>query len=51
MSRELMLPRANNKNCLKINIDKGDDDQDIINKMDMARALYENALMQHRPPF
>lgn len=25
MSRELMLPRANNKNCVKVNIERGDD--------------------------
>lgn len=26
MARELMLPRANNKNCVKVNIDNGDDE-------------------------
>ena len=40
MSRQLMLPRANNKNCVKINIERGDDDEDIMNKMEMARAMH-----------
>lgn len=37
-----MLPRANNKNTLKVNIEKGDDQEDIMAKMEMARALQEN---------
>lgn len=35
-----MLPRANNKNCVKINIERGDDDEGIMNKMEMARAMH-----------
>lgn len=38
----MMLPRANNKNSVKVNIEKGDDQEDIMAKMGMARALQEN---------
>lgn len=32
-----MLPRANNKNCIKVNIDNNDDEEDILIKMEEAR--------------
>lgn len=32
-----MLPRANNKNCIKVNIDNNDDEDDILLKMEEAR--------------
>ncbi len=41
LSRELMLPRANNKNSVKVNIEKGDDEEDILMKMNMARGAQE----------
>ena len=36
-----MLPRAN-KNIVKVNIEKGDDQDDIMMKMEMARQKHEN---------
>jgi hypothetical protein len=42
LSRELMLPRANNKNCIKINIETTDDNDDIMNKMEQARMMQQN---------
>lgn len=47
LSRELMLPRANNKNSLKVNIEKGDDEEDIMMKMNMARGIQENSEQYH----
>ena len=41
-ARELMLPRGNNKNTVKVNIERGDDQEDIMAKMGMGRALQEN---------
>lgn len=37
MARELMLPRANNKNCIKVNIEYNDDEDDILLKVEEAR--------------
>jgi multidrug efflux pump subunit AcrB len=42
MSRELMLPRANNKNSVKVNVSREDDQEDIRMKMDVARKMQEN---------
>lgn len=42
MSRELMLPRANNK-TVKVNIERGDDEEDIMHKMNLARNAQENS--------
>lgn len=42
LARELMLPRANNRNCVKVNIDREDDEEDIMMKMNMARGIQEN---------
>ena len=39
--REMMLPRAN-KNIVKVNIERGDDQEDIMMKMEMARQRHEN---------
>lgn len=36
-----MLPRANNKNSVKVNIERGDDEEDILMKMNMARGAQE----------
>ena len=36
-AREMMLPRGNNKNVLKVNISKEDDQEDINAKMQLAR--------------
>ena len=35
-----MLPRGHNKNSIKVNINRGDDDEDIMNKMNMVRAVH-----------
>jgi hypothetical protein len=32
-----MLPRANNKQCIKVNIDNNDDEEDILLKVEEAR--------------
>jgi hypothetical protein len=32
-----MLPRANNKNCIKVNIENNDDEEDILLKVEEAR--------------
>lgn len=32
-----MLPRANNKNCIKVNIENNDDEDDILLKVEEAR--------------
>ena len=42
MQRELMLPRGNNKNTVKVNIERGDDQEDIMMKMGIARQMHEN---------
>lgn len=39
--REMMLPRAN-KNIVKVNIDKDDDQEDIMMKMEVARQRHDN---------
>ena len=43
LARELMQPRANNKNCIKVSIDSHDDNEDIMNKMEQARLVQQNA--------
>ena len=40
MSRELFLPRANNKNSVKVTIEKGDNEEDIRMKMGAARQMH-----------
>ena len=42
-----MLPRAN-KNVVKVNIEKGDDQEDIMMKMDLARQRQENQVPMQR---
>ena len=37
----MMLPRAN-KNIVKVNIDKDDDQEDIMMKMEVARQRHDN---------
>ena len=49
MEREMMLPRANNKNCIKVNIDKGDDQEDIRNKLNIAKSIQEQEQGYSRP--
>lgn len=39
LARELMLPRANNKNCIKVNIENNDDEDDILLKVEEARNM------------
>ena len=41
----MMLPRAN-KNSVKVNIERGDDQEDIMAKMGIARAIQENQQQQ-----
>ena len=36
-AREMMLPRGNNKNVLKVNISNEDDQEDIKAKVELAR--------------
>jgi hypothetical protein len=37
-----MLPRGNNKNCIKVSIDSRDDNEDIMSKMEHARLQHNN---------
>ena len=48
LQKELMLPRANNKKCVKVNIERDDDQEDIMNKMDAARQMQNN---QNQQPY
>ena len=51
-ARQMMLPRGNNRNCVKVNINREDDEEDIMMKMDMARAINENQqISQFSRPF
>ena len=47
IAREMMLPRAN-KNSVKVNIERGDDQEDIMAKMGIARAIHENQYQQNQ---